>query len=266
MEKNTKTTGRPVDELRAAADRAIEAWRAAEANAILARDRFAEVRSAKERAKKPGHGAPTELHIAELDGEARKLEAEDAASIARLAATEALDAADAARGEVACDFGMLHAEVAAIVAEEDGLRAALADAAQRRVARVRTAIAAWVDLVQRREAGGLPPPRSFPADNLPLVDWVDALVAPPNPPKLHHEKIAMLRHEETRLRADLERTHLEREKEEADRAKDQRVYEDERARFAKDQEQRWAEQAAAAEAHARETEQLAAAHKARTQI
>lgn len=273
MGKSSKKNEGHETELRAPADAAVEAWRAAKAIADAAQKHFAEARAEAEKGRSAGSSLSAETRLALIVAELRWLEAEDVALAAKTTASAALDAAERAEGDalaVAYDLPLVHDELAALLAEEDRLRAALAAASRRCVDRLlalRETEAKWN---ARRSEAGLPPPERIPQRMTPLghpdprqtLLSLARILAEGQAQKSNAEKIARLHRlhrEELEIRADLERQHREREEREAAAADYDRRREGDRQR----EQERWRKELEASRAKSDAERQLADAHRAR---
>lgn len=232
----------------------IETWTAAEAAVVEARTALKADQAGGDR-------------LAILAAQIRVLEAEDAGTGPRLAASRATDAAEVASGDelaVSCDPARLGAELSVLIAEESRLVGELAAARESRAARATRAFACHAELAARRSAAGMPLPLPLPSGDLPTETFLVKLADGPAPPETNDGRIAVLRREERDLRASLERAQIEREEAEADRLAIRKDREADEARRVVARAAELAATRAAVAAEHGEAEKLAAAHRART--
>ncbi len=212
MKTTTKTTAMPP------AERALAAWRTAQAHRDAATTAYREAFASAEKTRSPAQASPPDVRLALLGLDVEQLEAQDVEATERARAVWALDAEDVANGDqaaVACALEPLAADLEAGLAEIDKLRGAIAAEEDRIFARVHAARTGHAALASKRSAAGLPAPRRIPSADVGFVELVASLKATiakgPIATSSNAEKVSRLRREETAERADIEKAHREEE-------------------------------------------------------
>jgi hypothetical protein len=204
---------RSIEALEAERDARIATWQDAKTKADEAQ---------KNASAPPGTFKNDRTEVLRVGAEIASLEALDAAALAQAHASSAADAFDVARGDelaIARDAGCLHADLLAILEEEERLAEALAQARQARTERLAKAEDAHAKLASRRRADALPPPVNVPAVDTArgpraFLDVLSARVASGVPEVKNSEgRLRRLRAEEHTLLASIEARHRELEEE-----------------------------------------------------
>jgi hypothetical protein len=245
-------------------DNAIKAWREAVAAHKSACTQYDEAFAAAEKSRGVGAANPigTRLHLLGLEIE--KLEREDAVYAAQMAASAALDAVDGV------DVKALGDCLADDDAEIERLKRQINDVIGRASARIVAAEASYETLTARRQQANLPPPVGLPQlrgsfGPLPPRQCLEVLAQrlEDAPAARNENRLHILRFEEDRTLAEIERQRIEAEKREAE----EREAEEREAAYRLEEERRAREQhealVAKYKAEQAEEKRLAAAARAR---
>lgn len=198
MGKSSKKNEGHETDLRQRADEAIATWRTAREHAKGEFEKHQKLTCAPTTLRRN----TWEESARERDALVRRYEAEDAATLAGAVASVALDAAERATEDelaLSADLGPLHAELTAVLDEEQRLRAALADLASRRGARIAAARAAVASLADRRRGADLPAHVRIPdPTSVGTAEFVEAIakrIETAATPALNTERLRMARRE-----------------------------------------------------------------------
>ena len=263
-------------DLRARADEALAALQSAEAaeqaavvalNAIRGAPRSSSRRTAEEM-------------LAENLADQKYRRAEQTARVARIQAAAALDAAEAAEGDLAraIDPVSMRDDLTAFCDDLARLRVEVQQAEQRRDERIAVARAARSALESRRRAAQLPPPLPLPSASVPMGTpshlagemvaraLIEAMDRRANgellPSSRPNETLAALEREERALRLDIARHAREEAERTKERERDRKYREQQASEQAQRAQAERDEWAAKVEAQRREEEELLAEQRA----